>query len=65
MVTKGKTIFQPQSCNACHEDGGVGAPAAPKLVGIGAKRPARQTRRCVEAPNREDDGRRYAAGQCD
>jgi mono/diheme cytochrome c family protein len=37
LATKGKTIFERQSCNACHGDGGVGTAAAPPLVGISAK----------------------------
>jgi ubiquinol-cytochrome c reductase cytochrome b subunit len=37
LAAKGKTIFEGQSCNACHGDGGVGTAAAPPLVGIKAK----------------------------
>jgi ubiquinol-cytochrome c reductase cytochrome b subunit len=37
LAAKGKTIFDAQSCNACHGDGGVGTAAAPKLTGIGTK----------------------------
>jgi ubiquinol-cytochrome c reductase cytochrome b subunit len=37
LAAKGKTIFEGQSCNACHGDGGVGSAAAPALIGIGAK----------------------------
>ena len=37
LAAKGKTIFDGQSCNACHGDGGVGTAAAPALVGIGKK----------------------------
>jgi mono/diheme cytochrome c family protein len=37
MAAKGKTVFEGQSCNACHGDGGVGTAAAPALIGIGAK----------------------------
>ncbi len=36
-ATKGKEIFEAQSCNACHGDNGVGTAAAPKLTGIGTK----------------------------
>jgi ubiquinol-cytochrome c reductase cytochrome b subunit len=36
-AAKGKEIFEAQSCNACHGDGGVGTAAAPKLVGVSAK----------------------------
>jgi ubiquinol-cytochrome c reductase cytochrome b subunit len=34
LAAKGKTIFEGQSCNACHGDGGVGSAAAPKLIGV-------------------------------
>jgi ubiquinol-cytochrome c reductase cytochrome b subunit len=37
LAAKGKTIFEAQSCNACHGDGGVGTAAATALVGISAK----------------------------
>jgi ubiquinol-cytochrome c reductase cytochrome b subunit len=37
LAAKGKTIFEGQSCNACHGDGGVGTAAAPALVGISKK----------------------------
>ena len=37
LAAKGKTIFEGQSCNACHGDGGAGTAAAPALVGINAK----------------------------
>src|SRR5258708_37313679 len=37
LAAKGKTIFEAQSCNACHGEGGVGTAAAPALVGIGAR----------------------------
>jgi ubiquinol-cytochrome c reductase cytochrome b subunit len=37
LAAKGKSIFEGQSCNGCHGDGGVGTAAAPALVGISAK----------------------------
>jgi len=37
IAAKGKTIFESQSCNACHGDGGVGTAAAPALVGLSNK----------------------------
>jgi len=37
LAAKGKTIFESQSCNACHGDGGVGTAAAPALLGINTK----------------------------
>jgi mono/diheme cytochrome c family protein len=37
LAAKGKTIFEGQSCNACHGDGGIGTAAGPALTGAGAK----------------------------
>jgi ubiquinol-cytochrome c reductase cytochrome b subunit len=37
LAAKGKTIFEAQSCNACHGDGGVGTAAAPALLGVSAR----------------------------
>ncbi len=37
QAVKGKTIFESQSCNACHGDAGVGTAAAPALIGSAAK----------------------------
>ena len=37
LAAKGKGIFEVQSCNACHGDGGVGTAAALALVGISTK----------------------------
>src|SRR5260370_8051599 len=36
LAAKGKTIFEAQSCNACHGDAAVGTAAAPALLGIPA-----------------------------
>jgi len=37
LAAKGKIIFEGQSCNACHGDGGVGTAAAPALIGTERK----------------------------
>jgi ubiquinol-cytochrome c reductase cytochrome b subunit len=37
LAAKGKTIFEAQSCNACHGDSGVGTAAAPALIGVNKK----------------------------
>lgn len=39
LAARGKAIFEAQSCNACHGEGGIGTVAAPALVGIAAKFP--------------------------
>jgi len=51
LAAKGKTIFEAQSCNACHGDGGVGTAAAPALVGIAAKFSPEQIAQLVKNPN--------------
>ena len=37
LVAKGSQIFRAHACNACHGNGGVGTPAAPKLTGLHQK----------------------------
>ena len=50
LAAKGKTIFEAQSCNACHGDDGVGTAAAPALVGIAAKSPPAQLAELLKHP---------------
>jgi ubiquinol-cytochrome c reductase cytochrome b subunit len=50
LAAKGKTIFEAQSCNACHGDGGVGTAAAPALIGISAKFPGDQLTNLLQHP---------------
>jgi ubiquinol-cytochrome c reductase cytochrome b subunit len=50
LSAKGKAIFESQSCNACHGDGGVGTAAAPALVGIGGKFPGDQLNQLLKHP---------------
>jgi ubiquinol-cytochrome c reductase cytochrome b subunit len=49
-AAKGKEIFEQQSCNACHGDGGIGTAAAPKLIGIGVKYPIEKIRSMLISP---------------
>ena len=51
VAAKGKTIFEGQSCNACHGDGGTGTAAAPGLTGIAAKVPPEQLAKLLTHPN--------------
>jgi ubiquinol-cytochrome c reductase cytochrome b subunit len=37
LAARGKSIFEAQSCNACHGDNGIGSAAGPKLIGVGNK----------------------------
>lgn len=50
LAAKGKTIFEGNSCNACHGDGGVGTAAAPALIGVGAKYSADQVAELLKHP---------------
>jgi ubiquinol-cytochrome c reductase cytochrome b subunit len=50
MAARGKTIFEAQSCSACHGDGGVGTAAAPALTGIAANLPANQLAELFKHP---------------
>jgi ubiquinol-cytochrome c reductase cytochrome b subunit len=50
LAAKGKTIFEAQSCNACHGDGGAGTAAAPALIGTGAKFSADQLAQLFKHP---------------
>jgi ubiquinol-cytochrome c reductase cytochrome b subunit len=50
VAAKGKTIFEAQSCNACHGDGGTGTAAAPALVGLSKKLNANQVATLFQHP---------------
>src|SRR6185437_12216416 len=50
-VAKGLAIFQVQSCNSCHGDGGVGTAAAGPLIGIGQKYTTDQIIALIRSPN--------------
>lgn len=53
VAAKGKTIFESQSCNACHGEGGVGSAAGPKLVGISARLSNEQLTAVLKAPTQK------------
>ena len=50
-VLKGLAIFQANSCNSCHGDGGVGTAAADPLTGIGQKYTDAQLIGLLHSPN--------------
>ncbi len=50
LAAKGKGIFEQQSCNACHGDGGTGTAAAPKLIGISSRYSAPQVEALLKSP---------------
>ncbi len=37
LAAAGKKIYEGRSCSACHGEGGIGTPAATKLIGIGKR----------------------------
>jgi ubiquinol-cytochrome c reductase cytochrome b subunit len=51
LVAQGAQIYQAQSCNACHGDGGSGSPAGPKLSGIQQRLSADQLSALLKAPS--------------
>jgi ubiquinol-cytochrome c reductase cytochrome b subunit len=50
-ILKGLALFQAQSCNSCHGDGGVGTAAAGPLTGVGQKYTDAQLMALLHAPN--------------
>jgi ubiquinol-cytochrome c reductase cytochrome b subunit len=50
LAAKGKIIFEGNSCNACHGDGGVGTAAAPALVGLSSKLSPQQVAELFKHP---------------
>jgi len=51
MVVKGQTLFQSQSCNSCHGEGGIGTAAGPALTGVSAKYNHAQLVALLQAPD--------------
>jgi ubiquinol-cytochrome c reductase cytochrome b subunit len=51
LAAKGKTIFEGNSCNACHGDGGVGTAVAPALVGLSSKLSPEQVAELFKHPS--------------
>jgi mono/diheme cytochrome c family protein len=51
IVLKGQALFQANSCNSCHGDGGVGTAAAGALTGIGQKFTDAQLVALLRAPD--------------
>ena len=50
VAAKGKIVFEGQTCNACHGDGGVGTAAAPALTGVGKKLSVEQMQHLLSHP---------------
>jgi quinol-cytochrome oxidoreductase complex cytochrome b subunit/cytochrome c5 len=50
LAAKGKTVFEGNSCNACHGDGGSGTAAAPALTGLNARMSGEQIMVLFEHP---------------
>jgi mono/diheme cytochrome c family protein len=51
-ATKGKAVFEGQSCNGCHGDNGIGTAAAPKLTGVGEKYDSSQLESLLRKPTK-------------
>jgi len=50
LAAKGKTVFESQSCSACHGDGGVGTTAAPALIAVGRKFDSQKLEEILKQP---------------
>jgi ubiquinol-cytochrome c reductase cytochrome b subunit len=55
-VLKGQALFQANSCNSCHGDGGTGTAAAGPLTGIGKKHTDAQLAVLLHTPNSKMTG---------
>ncbi len=50
LAAQGKALYEAQSCNACHGEGGVGTAAGARLVGIGGKLPPDKLANVLKQP---------------
>ena len=50
-MLKGHALFQSQSCNSCHGEGGIGTAAAVPLTGVGVKYSESQLKALLHAPD--------------
>ncbi len=50
LVARGKSLYEQQSCNACHGDNGEGTAAAPKLTGAATKFSSLQMEAILKQP---------------
>ncbi len=50
LVAHGRTIFEAQSCDACHGADGHGTESAPSLVGAAARHPSGELSRVIRTP---------------
>lgn len=51
LVLKGQALFEANSCNSCHGEGGVGSAAAGPLIGVGQKFTDQQVMALLQNPN--------------
>ncbi|MGB7218738.1 MAG: cytochrome b N-terminal domain-containing protein [Vicinamibacterales bacterium] len=49
-LSRGKAVYEAQSCDACHGDAGQGTPGAPALIGLAAKYPGEEMSRILRMP---------------
>ncbi len=52
-MTRGKAVYNAQSCDACHGDAGQGTQGAPALIDIAAKHPADELQRLLKMPTKK------------
>jgi ubiquinol-cytochrome c reductase cytochrome b subunit len=50
LAAKGKSVFESQSCSACHGDGGSGTAAAPALIAVGRKFDSQKLEEILKQP---------------
>jgi mono/diheme cytochrome c family protein len=50
LTSRGAQIYTTQSCNACHGEGGTGAPGGPKLTGIHQRMSTEQLGSLLKSP---------------
>ncbi|HZL25189.1 MAG TPA: cytochrome bc complex cytochrome b subunit [Acidobacteriaceae bacterium] len=51
IVVKGHALFEAQSCNSCHGEGGIGTAAAGALTSVGTKYTDPQLQALLQAPS--------------
>ncbi len=51
LVAQGKTLYEAQTCSACHGDKGEGTAAGAKLLGVGAKYPPDKLAALLQQPS--------------
>lgn len=53
LAAAGKKVYEGESCDACHGEGGVGTGVAPKLAGAVAQKPADELLNLLKKPTQQ------------